>query len=137
MASSFFHLANSNSTSGATISGVADKNIKCAECLDHLYRASLHSLFVADIHSHADGALSARIDLTSRCISRFLIEICNRNLRALPGENNGDVLADATCGSGDDGNLVLETHANLRCLSPDVRPTSRERPCRGPDLGRP
>src|SRR5262249_56894127 len=100
--------------------GVAEKNIKRAERLDSPGGASLHLLFVGDIHRHADGALSAGIDLTSRFISRLLIEICNRDLRTLAGKNNGDVLADPTGCAGDNGYLVLETHANLRCPLPDL-----------------
>src|SRR5262245_26033223 len=97
--------------------GVADKNIERAECIDHPGGASLHLLLIGDIHRHADGALSAGIDLTSRCISGFLIEICNRDLRTLAGKNNRDVLAYPTGSAGDDGDLILEMHVSLPCLA--------------------
>jgi hypothetical protein len=75
----------------------------------------LYLLFVGDIHRDAYGALPAGINLTSRCISRLLIEICNRDLCTLAGKNNRDVLAYPTGSTGDDGNLVLEAHAYLHC----------------------
>src|SRR5262249_6612547 len=96
--------------------GIADKNIERAECFDHSCGACLHLPFVTNIHTHADGALSARINLASRRISRVLIKICNRDLRTLASKNNGDVLAYPTGSTGDDGNFVLETHVNLPWL---------------------
>jgi hypothetical protein len=70
-------------------------------------------LFVGDIHRHADGALSAGINLASRCIGCFLIEICNRDLRTLAGKNSGDVLSYPTGSAGNDGNLVVEAHGSF------------------------
>src|SRR5262249_46560003 len=93
--------------------GVADENVERAECLNHPNGPAPHPPSASDTHPNADAALPAGIDLASRCISRFLIEICNRDLRTLAGKNNGDVLAYPTGSAGDDGNLILETHVNL------------------------
>ena len=101
--------------------GVADKNIERAECLDHPNGAGLHLMLVGDIHRHANGALSAGIDLVSRCISRALIEICNRDFRTLASKNNRDVLAYPAGSAGNNGNLVLATHGPFPFVSPRAR----------------
>ena len=90
--------------------GIADQHVDAAERLDDLGGAGVHLLFVGDVHGDADRALAARVDLLRGGIGRLLVEVGDDDLGAFAREHDGDFLADAARGTGDDGNLVLQTH---------------------------
>src|SRR5690349_14399322 len=78
IASSFFHLANSKSTSGATIWMPALlTRMSIAPNALNLGHARFHLRLVGNVHGDADGALAARVEFPSGRFGRRLIEVGN------------------------------------------------------------
>ena len=108
MESSFFHFANSNSTSGATIWTPA--------LLIRMSRRPKVSITRAMPASTCSSLLTSMATPSARCSSgwisrgrflrRLLIEIRDHHLCPLAGEGERNLLADAARGAGDQGNLV-------------------------------
>jgi hypothetical protein len=52
----------------------------------------------------------ALADISGGCLHRFLINIGDREPRAFFSEGNGQLPANAACGTGDQYALILESH---------------------------
>src|SRR6267378_5489252 len=90
---------------------VADQDVDAGKGIDHAGDALAHRSLVGDIHGDADGLTPAGADLRSRGLRRVPVEIGNGYPGALARKKERDVLADAACRAGDEGNLVFEFHA--------------------------
>ena len=111
MASIFFHLANSNSSIGATIwmPALLTRMSTRPKASTALAMPASTCVLVGHVHGDADGAPLAA-ELGRGGVGAFLVEVGDGDLGALAHEDAGDLLADAARGAGDDGDLVLETH---------------------------
>ncbi len=89
--------------------GVRDKNIHFSECGDRLGNEGIHLVFIGDIHGDPN-----RVSLTAEFVGdriRLLFAVVgNRHARTFVRNELGNLLADAARRSGDDGDLVIETH---------------------------
>src|SRR5262249_4139642 len=61
-----------------------------------------------DVAGHGEGGATDRRDLSDRRLARLGLAAADDHLRAVRGHLLGDRLADATAGTGDEGNLPLQ-----------------------------
>jgi hypothetical protein len=110
-----FHLANSkvDERRHDLDAGVADEDINGPECLDDLGRSIIHLLLICDVQRDADNALPSGIDLARSGVGCLLIEVCDGDLCAFAREDNGNFLSDAARCTGDDRDLIFQTHGTL------------------------
>ena len=122
IASIFFHLAKSNWSTGSTIWMPALLTSTSTPPKASATLAKPASTWASSVTSMAtpDGLAAGRHQFGRGRVGALLIEVGDHHLRALAGVDDGDLLADAAGGAGDDGNLVLQTHvfSPLRPVQP-------------------
>ena len=90
--------------------GVADQDIDASESCDDSGDTVVDRSLVGDVHGNTDGLASARPHLVCGRLSGVLVEVGDRQLRALTHIHPRDVFADAARGAGDDCGFALELH---------------------------
>ena len=94
--------------------GVADQDVELPKASIALATPASTCGFVGDIHGDADGAAAAGSSSAAVASAPFWLRSAITTLAPSRGEDDGDLLADAAGGAGDDGDLVLQTHGSLR-----------------------
>lgn len=112
---------------------VVHQQVNPAELRDHLVNPGSHFPIRGNIHPQR-----RRSGQAGRCfLGRGLVDVGNNDPRPVFRQQTGNRLADAACGAGDEGHLVLEvgfhgvTHDRVE--SPPIR---EKKECRAPAPGR-
>ena len=92
--------------------GIADQDVHPAPGLDHRRDAVVDLGLVGHIHLHRHGRGTGPAQRLHAGAGRRQGQIGDGDLGALAGKGGGDLLADAAGSTRDDGDLVLELHAN-------------------------
>src|SRR5207249_11186724 len=78
-----------------------------AHCLSHYH---LDLIVVTDVSSFDEDPPAKPLDFLARSLCPLTIQIHHRDIRSLPGKAQGNRLADATAGTGNESHLTLELH---------------------------
>ncbi|MNL54373.1 hypothetical protein D3C87_1777040 [compost metagenome] len=88
--------------------GVGHQDVNAAVCGRHAVDALVYGVLIGDVHGHAHGLAAGLFDFAGHGVRAFLIQVGNRDGCAGAGERQGDFLADAAGGSGDDGDFSVQ-----------------------------
>ena len=91
---------------------IADQHIDAAIGRDHLCHSRIDLFFTLHIHHHRHGRAAGKNDLIGSGLRSRLVHVGNDHLAALTRKGQGDFLADAAGGAGDDADFVLEFHGD-------------------------
>ena len=95
---------------------IVDQNVDAAEASDHGLDQRRDVAALGDVGREQLGLAAGLPDRGRDPLAARLVQVDDRNLGALGGEQPGDLLADIAAGAGDDRDLILELHR----LSPFV-----------------
>ena len=91
--------------------GVVDQDVDAGEIGEDLLDERLHGGVVGDVHGVGLGQAGVlRVDLIGGALGIRLRAGNHGHARAFAGEAQGDGVADAAAGAGDDGDLIGESH---------------------------
>ena len=91
--------------------GVADQHVDAVPCAYHGDDGRVDLLLVGDVHRDRQRLAAFGGDLVRDRLSRRLVQIGDRDARALGGEAQRDFSTDAARGAGDNADLVTQRHS--------------------------
>jgi hypothetical protein len=81
--------------------GIGHEDVDAAEFSDRVVDAGLDRRFVGHVHDDGGRPDAARLDLVGCGLRGSLVDVGDRDVRAIVGQHLGDALADATRGASD------------------------------------
>ena len=87
--------------------GVADQHVDAAISRHHFGNGGIDLVFAGHVHRHAHGCATGFDDLVCGGLRRHLVQVGDDHFAAFAGVGEGDFLADAAGGAGDDADFVL------------------------------